>query len=254
MSRNISIIALDGLPLVEPGDDITGLIIAALDAMNETLLDGDILVIAQKIISKAEDCYVNLSSVSPSPEAVNLAQQTGKDPRLVELILRESVAVVRYRPGVIIVEHRLGMVHANAGIDQSNIEDNDRVLLLPEDPDASAAGMRARLMQHYHIELAVIVNDSAGRAWRNGITGYAIGCAGITPLLDLRGSPDLFGRPLRVTQVAVADELAAAASIMMGQGNEAVPAVIIRGARAERSDDTAGVLLRDPAEDMFRDW
>ena len=240
--------------MIEPGDDLAALIITSLEAVNETLLDGDILVIAQKIISKAEDRYVSLSSVSPSLEAVNLARQTGKDPRLVELILQESVAVARYRHGVLIVEHRLGMVHANAGIDQSNIGDDDRVLLLPEDPDASAAGMRARLMQHYRIDLAVIVNDSGGRAWRNGITGYAIGCAGITPLLDLRGTPDLFGRPLMVTQVAVADELAAAASIMMGQGNEAVPAVIIRGARVERGGDTAGVLIRDPAEDMFRDW
>ena len=192
MSQNISIIAVTGLPLVTPGDDIAGLVVSALDTVHETLTAGDVLVIAQKIISKAEDRYVSLATITPSAEAVTLARKTGKDPRLVELILRESLAVVRYRPGVIIVEHRLGIVHANAGIDQSNIEGADRVLLLPEDPDASAAHIRKRLMQHYDIDLAVIVNDSGGRAWRNGVIGYAIGCAGINPLVDLRGTADLF--------------------------------------------------------------
>lgn len=254
MSRKISIIALDGLPLVMPGDDITGLIIAALDTARETLIDGDVLVIAQKIISKTEHRYVSLASVTPSAAAVTLAEKTGKDPRLVELILRESIAVVRYRPGVIIVEHRLGIVHANAGIDQSNIEGDDRVLLLPEDPDASAAHIRARLMEHYGVDTAIIINDSGGRAWRNGVIGYAIGCAGINPLVDLRGTEDLYGRRLKVTQVAVADELAGAASMMMGQGKEAIPAVIIRGARVEHGDGGAGVLIRDPSEDLFRDW
>jgi len=254
MTPKVSMIPVAGLPMIEPGDDIAGMIITSMDAETETIIQGDILVVAQKIISKAEDRYVSLSSVTPSPEAVNLAQQTGKDPRLVELILQESVAVVRYRNNVIIVEHRLGMVHANAGIDQSNIGGDDRVLLLPDNPDASAARLRERIRQHYDIDLAVIVSDSGGRAWRNGIIGYAIGCSGITPLLDLRGTPDLFGRPLKVTQVAVADELAAAASVMMGQGREAIPAVIIRGARTERGEAGADVLIRDPAEDMFRDW
>lgn len=250
----VSIIPVAGLPLIEPGDDIAAMIINALDAIKDTLFPGDVLVIAQKIISKAEDRYVRLSSITPSPEAVNLAQQTGKDPRLVELILRESVAVVRYRYGVIIVEHRLGMVHANAGIDQSNIEGDDRVLLLPDNPNASATRIRDRLRQHYDIDPAVIVSDSGGRAWRIGIIGYAIGCSGINPLLDLRGTLDLFGQPLRVTQVAVADEMAAAASLVMGQGGEAIPAVIIRGTHTPTGAGGADELIRDPAEDMFRDW
>lgn len=254
MTLNISIIPVMGLPLIEPGDDIAAMFISALEAMHETLIHGDVLVIAQKIISKAEDRYVCLASVDPSEEAVTLAQKTGKDARLVELILRESVAVIRHRPGVIIVEHRLGMVHANAGIDQSNIEGDDRVLLLPEDPDASATRMRAQLMQHYGTTLAVIINDSSGRAWRNGITGYAIGCSGMNPLVDLKGVPDLFGRKLMVTQVAVADEIAAAASMMMGQGKEGIPAAIIRGAHAESGGGGADALIRDPGEDLFRDW
>lgn len=254
MTGKISIIPVAGLPLVAPGDDIAALIISGLNADDETLIDGDVLVIAQKIISKAEDRYVNLDSVAPSKEAVALARETGKDPRLVELILQESKAVVRRRPGVIIVEHRLGIIHANAGIDQSNIEGEDRVLLLPEDPDASASDIRMRLMQHFDIELAVIINDSSGRAWRNGVVGYAIGCSGINPLVDLRGTEDLYGRRLAVTEVAVADEVACAASIMMGQAKEAIPAVIIRGACLERSGGGMAVLIRDPAEDLFRDW
>ena len=254
MTQKISLIPVTELPLVIPGDDISALIISTLDDADETLVDGDVLVIAQKIISKAEDRYVSLDTVSPSEEAFNLARKTGKDPRLVELILQESTAVVRYRPGVIIVEHRLGIIHANAGIDQSNIEGEDRVLLLPEDPDASAANIRMRLMGHYDIELAVIINDSSGRAWRNGVVGYAIGCSGINPLADLRGNTDLYGRKLTVTVVAVADEMACAASLLMGQGKEAVPAVIIRGARVERGGGGAGVLMREPSEDLFRDW
>ena len=254
MTRKISVIPVTGLPLVAPGDDVAALIIAALDSADDTLNDGDVLVIAQKIISKAEDRYVSLNSVIPSDEAATLAQKTGKDPRLVELILSESKAVVRYRPGVIIVEHRLGIIHANAGIDQSNVDGEDRVLLLPEDPDASAADIRMRLMQHYDIELAVIINDTSGRAWRNGVLGYAIGCSGINPLVDLRGTADLYGRKLVVTEVAVADEMACAASMLMGQGKEAVPAVVIRGARVEQGGGGAGVLIRDPSEDLFRDW
>ena len=254
MTQSISIIPVTGLPLIKPGDDIAALIIAALDDANDSIVQGDILVVAQKIISKAEDRYVSLSTVKPSAAAQDLAQKTAKDPRLVELILRESVAVVRCRQNVIIVEHRLGMVHANAGIDQSNVEGEDRVLLLPEDPDASAAAINERLAQHYGCAPGVIINDSGGRAWRNGITGYAIGCAGIKPLLDLRGTPDLYGRDLLVTQVAVADELAAAASLVMGQSNEAIPAVIIRGAHIQPGRDSARMLIRDPAEDLFRDW
>lgn len=254
MIRKISIIPVMGLPLIAPGDDISSLIISALDAAREILIAGDVLVIAQKIISKAEDRYISLDTVTPSDGAMTLAQKTGKDPRLVELILRESLAVVRYRPGVIIVEHRLGIIHANAGIDQSNIEGDDRVLLLPENPDASAGRIRNSLMKHYDIDLAVIINDSGGRAWRNGVIGYAIGCAGLNPLVDLRGTADLYGRKLMVTEVAVADELACAASVLMGQGKEAVPAVIIRGARVEHGGGGTGVLIRDPAEDLFRDW
>ncbi len=256
MSRCLELIAVADFPLVEPGNDLAQLAIGALDKADLRLQSGDVVVAAQKIISKAEGRYRLLRSVTASTEARELALKVDKDPRLVQLILDESKAIIRHRLGVLIVEHKLGFVHANAGIDQSNIvqrEGEQQVLLLPEDPDHSAAKLQAGLERHYCIKLGVIVNDSTGRAWRNGTVGMAIGSAGIEPLQDLVGTSDLFQRKLQVTSVAVADELAAAASFMMGQAGEATPLVIVRGAQLKYSNaHTASDLLRPIAEDLFR--
>lgn len=243
--------ALPGLPRVAPGDDLAALIGEALARANLRLASGDVLVVAQKIVSKAEDRYVDLNAVRVGERARALAVETGKDPRLVQLILDESVAVVRQRPGVLIVEHRNGYVHANAGVDQSNIEqhpDRPRALLLPQDPDASAARLRRALGG----EVNVIINDTAGRAWRNGVMGFALGTAGFEPVVDLIGRQDMFGNVLQITQVAVADELAAAASFVMGQAAEATPVVLIRGATLVPSEGNSSSLLRAREHDLFR--
>ncbi|MCA0900567.1 coenzyme F420-0:L-glutamate ligase [Microbulbifer agarilyticus] len=255
MAQRMELIALPDFPLVEPGDDLAAYILQSLHRADIALVDGDVLVLAQKIFSKAENRYAYLNQVEVSPEAYGLADKTDKDPRLVQLILDESVEVVRHRPGAIIVEHRLGYVHANAGIDQSNIESdfsNQRVLLLPEDPDRSVAVLRRELGNATGVDIAVIMNDSAGRAWRNGTVGFALGTAGLQPLVDLVGEADLFGRALETTTVAVADELAAAASFLMGQAAEAVPAVLIRGANLPRADIGSGSLIRERSQDLFR--
>jgi coenzyme F420-0:L-glutamate ligase/coenzyme F420-1:gamma-L-glutamate ligase len=256
VSRALQLLGLQDFPLVEPGDDLAQLLPAALEANDLVLEEGDVLVLAQKIVSKAEGRYVHLSSVAPGPAAMELAAAADKDPRQAELILRESSAVLRRRPGVIIVEHKLGYVHANAGIDKSNLPENKEdpaVLLLPEDPDGSAELLRRELQQRYHCtQLAVIINDSAGRAWRMGTVGMAIGTAGIEPLRNQIGEPDLFGRALEVTEVAVADELAAAASFVMGQAAEGCPVVLIRGAHWRPAEVGSAALLRDPSQDMFR--
>jgi coenzyme F420-0:L-glutamate ligase/coenzyme F420-1:gamma-L-glutamate ligase len=251
----MTLFALPDFPLVEPGDDIAALVLSSLASANLTLESGDVLVLAQKIISKSEDRYGYLNQVTPSAQALALAQQVDKDPRLVELILSESKEVVRQRPGVVVVEHRLGYVHANAGIDKSNIssdENNPRVLLLPLDSDASASQLRATLQQKLGLDIKVIINDSAGRAWRNGTVGMAIGTAGFEPLQNLIGQQDLFNRQLEVTEVAVADELAAAASFLMGQAAQASPVVLIRGANLAASEVGSTSLIRDKAQDLFR--
>ncbi len=255
MSRALQLIPLQEFPLVEPGQDLGKIILQSLRDNSLTLEDGDIVVVAQKVISKAEGRYARLSDVTPSVEAQRLAEQADKDPRQAELILRESREVLRVRPGVIIVEHKLGYVHANAGIDKSNIpsdENDPQVLLLPEDSDASAESLRKLLVAEFDARLAVIVNDSAGRAWRNGTVGMAIGCAGIEPVSDQVGDPDLFGRALEITEVAVADELAAAASFVMGQADEGCPVVLVRGAAWNTSDSGHKPLLRSADMDMFR--
>ena len=247
----MQLIALPDFPLVEPGDDLVAAIRTALSRAELQLATGDVLVVAQKIVSKAENRYVNLNEVVVGDKAKVLAVETGKDPRLVQLILDESVAVLRHRPGVLIVEHRNGYVHANAGIDQSNIKHqlgNPRALLLPKDPDASAARLRAGLGG----QVNVIINDTAGRAWRNGVVGFALGTAGFDPVVDLIGESDLFGNTLKVTQVAVADELAAAASFVMGQAAQATPVVLVRGARLAPSANTSASLLRQREHDLFR--
>ena len=251
--RELQLMALPDMPEVEGGAALGDLVWAAMARAELTPQAGDILVLAQKIVSKAEGRVVQLASVTPSEGALNLAQEAGKDPRIVELMLRESRKVLRVKPGVIIVEHRLGFVMANAGIDQSNVQGaEDAVLLLPVDPDASARVLRDALREKCGLEIGVLIIDSFGRAWRNGVSGTAIGVAGIPALVDLRGNKDREGRVLKVTQVAAADELAAAASLIMGQAGEGTPAVLVRGFPYAQRESSINELLRPEAEDLFR--
>lgn len=251
----IELIAVPGIPLVRPGDDLAALVVAALAAAGLALQPHDIVVFAQKVVSKAEGRIVDLSGIAPSPQAVELARAGGKDPRLVELVLSESKRIVRHRGEVLITEHRSGFVMANAGVDQSNVggRDGDGVaLLLPEDADASARRLSEALSRHFGCPVATIVSDSFGRPWRRGTVGVAIGCAGLPALRDLRGMPDLFGRPLQVTEVAYADEIAAAASLLMGQADEGHPAVIVRGLPPAGAPAPAATLVRPAETDLFR--
>jgi len=247
---------LNGIPIIKPGDDLAGLIISGLTRTQIALESGDILVIAQKIVSKSENRFVNLTSVSSSKRAEDLAPQIDKDARLIELILRESKSILRLRPGTIIVEHRLGFVCANAGIDHSNVSkqagDDDWVLLLPEDPDHSAKLIRRKIEARCQQSIGVLIIDSHGRAWRLGTVGVAIGFSGLPGVEDLRGDPDLFGRTLQVTQVGAADELAAAASLVMGQAAEGNPVVHVRGFPYSLREGSLQELIRPEEEDMFR--
>lgn len=252
---DLGLSALRGFPMVAPGDDLAALLVASLKQNNISPCGNDVLVLAQKIVSKAEGRYVSLRDVTPSSRARELAAATGKDPRMVELILAESREVVKHRRGVLIVEHRLGLVMANAGIDQSNIEHPDgdeRALLLPENPDASCAKLKARVDAAFGVDLGVVINDSFGRPWREGVTGVAIGAAGLPARLNLVGSPDLFGRAMRMTEIAFADEIAAAASLLMGQTDAGLPVVHIRGLRWDAPARPAADLLRPRHRDMFR--
>lgn len=244
--------ALPGLPLVGPGDDLCRIILDALVRADLSLQDGDVLVVAQKVVSKAEGCQVELAQVEPSPRAVELAQQIEKDPRLVQVILSESREVMRTRPGLIVVEHRLGFVCANAGVDHSNVAGEGWVLTLPRDPDASAARIRAELESASGAKLGVLIIDSHGRAWRTGTVGVAIGVSGFPALLDLRGRPDLFGEILVSTQVGLADEVAAAASALMGQADEGRPVIHLRGLPYPLREGSLSELLRPRQEDLFR--
>jgi coenzyme F420-0:L-glutamate ligase/coenzyme F420-1:gamma-L-glutamate ligase len=252
----LTLTPLLNIPLVKPGDDIAVQIIAALGSQGLILEPGDILVIAQKIVSKAEGRFVNLATVNPSQEAIVLAQQVGKDPRLIELVIQESKKILRFRPGTIIVEHRLGFICANAGIDHSNVhrevEGEDWVLLLPENPDVSAEELRFRLEEISDVPLGILIIDSHGRAWRLGTAGVAIGISGIPGLVDLRGKMDLFGYTLRITQVGAADELASAASLVMGQAAEGTPVVHVRGFPYELREGCLGELIRPEEQDLFR--
>lgn len=254
-AKRLEIFALANLPLIQPGHDLVGEILHSLDDEGERLLAGDIVIVAQKIVSKSEGRYVRLADVKPSQTATALAQEVGKDPRLVELVLSESRFVLRCRPGVLIVEHQLGYVIANAGIDASNVQaepDDPRVLLLPIDPDRTAAEIRGRLEAHCGCLIGVVINDSVGRAWRNGAVGTCLGSAGVPAHHDLRGSLDLFGRPLAVSTMGLSDELSSAASLMQGQGNEGRPVVVVRGLQWHPSSQTARDLIRPIDEDLFR--
>jgi coenzyme F420-0:L-glutamate ligase/coenzyme F420-1:gamma-L-glutamate ligase len=251
----LQLFALPDLPMVRAGDDLANLIIAGLTRAGRTLVDRDVLVVAQKIVSKSENRIVDLATVTPTPQAIALAAEVGKDPRLVEVILSESTRVVRSRPNLIIVQHRLGFVMANAGVDQSNVAPADgvhRALLLPENPDLSAERLRARLSAHYAARIGVIISDSFGRAWRRGTSGIAIGAAGLPSLIDLRGSPDLFGRTLEVSIIGFADEIAAAASLLQGQAAEARPVVLVRGLTWTAPETPAAELIRPTNEDLFQ--
>lgn len=253
----LTLTALPEIPLIQPGDDLAGIMLHAVNHIGLQLQDGDILVVAQKIVSKAEGRLVRLSQVSPSPRAVQLAVETNKDPRLIELVLRESRVVLRTRPGTIIVEHRLGFVCANAGIDHSNVGaggdlSEDWMLLLPENPDASAQRLRQCLEEYTGARIGILIIDSHGRAWRLGTVGIAIGLAGMPGLADLRGQPDLFGYSLRVTEVGVADELAAAASLVMGQAAEGTPVVHVRGFPYPLREAALPELIRPENQDLFR--
>lgn len=246
---------IPGIPLVRPRDDLAELLILACERQAISPKEGDVLVLAQKVVSKAEARYIDLATVVPSARAQSLAAEVEKDPRLVEVILGESRRVVRRRPGILIVEHRLGFVMANAGVDRSNVDPEagaEPVLLLPRDPDGSAATLRARLSAHFGKPLAVIISDSWGRAWRRGTVGVALGAAGLPAVMDLRGRPDLFGHELRVTETGFADEIASAASLLMGQAAEATPAVLVSGLSWSAPSMPANALIRPPEEDLFR--
>lgn len=255
MANSVTYFAVPGIPLIEPGDDLAAVIAGALEKAKFPLIPSDILVIAQKIVSKSENRYVSLKDVRPSEAASRLAEQTGKDARYLEVVLRESEEIVRHRPNIVIAAHRLGFVMANAGIDQSNIEHaggEERVLLLPQDPDKFAAELRTRLNKRCETDIGVIINDSFGRPFRIGVTGVALGVAGIPSLLDKIGAPDLFGRSLQMTEIAVADEIAAGASLLMGQAAEGQPVVVVRGLTFSEAPRPAAALVRPRERDMFR--
>jgi len=248
---------LQQIPLVCPGDNLADLLLSSLQTARINLEDGDILVVAQKIVSKAEGRLVNLCTITPSKEAVELAKRSDKDPRLVELIIRESREVLRVRPGTIIVEHKLGFICASAGIDHSNVlgkdgNPDDWVLLLPEDPDRSALEIRRNIKVATGSRIGVLIIDSHGRAWRIGTIGMAIGISGIPGVVDKRGWKDLFGYRLKITIVAAADELAAAASLVMGEAAEGNPAVHVRGFPYQLRESSLKELIRNKENDLFR--
>ncbi len=252
---SLSLKTVPGIPLIKPGDNLAGIIFESIEKARLQLTDNDVLVIAQKIVSKAENRIVYLDKVTPGEEAIQLAAQADKDPRLVELILQESNEVVRFKEGVIIVEHHSGIVMANAGIDHSNVgrqADKQQVTLLPEDANTSAANLRRELGKLSGKRVGVIINDSIGRAWRTGTVGTAIGSSGVTPLRDLRGEQDLFGEILRVSETADADALASAACLLMGEAADASPLVIIRGYHPGSGEQNTRELIRSKEDDMFR--
>jgi coenzyme F420-0:L-glutamate ligase/coenzyme F420-1:gamma-L-glutamate ligase len=249
-AASIKILPVPGLPEFEEGDDLVAEIVVAAGRARVKFGDGDVLLIAQKIVSKVEGRLTQLSAVVPSPRAAELAAKLKKDPRLIEVIQRESRRMVRSDP-VLIVETHHGLVCANAGVDQSNIPGSDVVSLLPRDPDGSARRLAAALRKRTGKRIAVIISDTFGRPWRLGLTNVAIGAAGVPALLDLRGKRDLHGKPLHATIIAVADELAAAAGLVMGKA-AGIPAVIIRGYHYRFTVDPAARILRPASEDLFR--
>ena len=255
MSTRLELIAIAGLPMVQAGDDLAALLADGMAQAGLAPRDGDVLVLAQKIVSKAEGRAVVLADVTPSEEAERLGAEIGQDPRLVQVVLSESSRVVRSRPNLMIMQHRLGFIMANAGVDQSNVAPADgvaRALLLPLDPDGSAERLRDALAARFGVRLGVVISDSFGRPWRRGTVGVAIGCAGLPSLIDLRGQPDLFGRTLEVSIIGFADEIAAAASLLQGQAAEGQPAVLLRGLTWSAPDMPVAEVVRPMGEDLFR--
>jgi coenzyme F420-0:L-glutamate ligase/coenzyme F420-1:gamma-L-glutamate ligase len=255
MTTRLELFAVPGVPMVQAGDDLAAVIADAIGGASMALADGDVLVLAQKIVSKAEARTVVLGDVVPTAEAVALAEEVGKDPRLVQVVLSESSRVVRSRPNLMIMQHNLGFVMANAGVDQSNVAPADgvaRALLLPLDPDGTAERLRADLAGRLGVKLGVVISDSFGRPWRRGTVGVAIGCAGLPSLIDLRGQPDLFGRTLEVSIIGFADEIAAAASLLQGQAAEGQPVIVVRGLTWTAPDMPVAEIVRPMGEDLFR--
>lgn len=249
-----SVLPIIGLPEIVAGDDLGALLTARLSEAQPGLQSGDILVVTQKIVSKAEGRSVDLADMVPSIEAQVLASEVNKDPALVELVLRESSAVVRKAPNILITRHRLGHVMANAGIDASNIGSSNggNVLLLPLDPDASAARIADAVEAHFGYRTGVVISDSFGRPWRMGTVNVAIGVAAMPAIIDQRGQPDRDGRIMQMTMIAVADAVAAAAGLAMGEGDEGIPAVIVRGLRLPGEHQTSRAIVRPVNEDLFR--
>ncbi|MFN8499745.1 MAG: coenzyme F420-0:L-glutamate ligase [Anaerolineae bacterium] len=255
MLPQITLVAVPNLPVIQPGDDLGALIVGSLGAADWPLAAGDVVVVAQKVVSKIENRLARLDLVEPGEAAQELAQRIGKDPRLVQLVLDESRAVVRTGPGLLIVEQRNGLICANAGIDRSNIQqggEGEWVALLPLDPDLSARRLRDRLVELTGLRLAVIITDTHGRPWRDGASGIAIGVAGIAPLQDRRGERDLFGYELQHTIVGLADQAASAASLLQGQAAEGQPVVVVRGLAYEAREASAAEILRPRERDLFR--
>jgi coenzyme F420-0:L-glutamate ligase/coenzyme F420-1:gamma-L-glutamate ligase len=247
------VIAVEGLPLIQPGDNLGELIINAAKKQNMPLQEGDIIVVTHVVVSKAEGNIVSLDDVVPSKQAREIAQKTSKDPAMVEIILQETKDIVRVGPASIITETKNGIVCANAGVDRSNVSGDRNVVLLPKNPNASAQNIRREIKRLTGADVAVIVSDTHGRPFRMGEINVAIGVAGIEPIRDRRGEKDLFGYVLKVKQTAVADELASAAELVIGQANEGVPVAIIRGYQYKTSEDTsAASLTRPKAMDLFR--
>jgi coenzyme F420-0:L-glutamate ligase / coenzyme F420-1:gamma-L-glutamate ligase len=246
--KRIEVLGVEGFPEVRPGDDLNRMI---SESVGENLRTGDVLVVTHKIVSKAEDHLIDLRTVEPSTLAKGYARRFGKDPRQIEVVLRESRRIVRMDRGIVISETHHGFVCANAGVDASNVPGDDTVCLLPLDPDASAARLREALAEDPGVEVAVVISDSFGRAWRHGITDVAIGVAGMDPVADYRGRRDPHGYPMEASVLAVADELAAAAELVMGK-TEGIPLAIVRGYSYSPAPGSARDLLMPPDRDMFR--
>jgi coenzyme F420-0:L-glutamate ligase/coenzyme F420-1:gamma-L-glutamate ligase len=251
---SLSLFAPENFPLLNPGQSLLDAIEASLKSSDFELRDKDILVVAQKVVSKSENRFLDLATVEVTPEAETFASQCHKEPRFIQAVLNESASVIRCVPGVFIVRHRLGFCLANAGIDQSNIDSQGKelVLLLPQDPDNSARNLRQGLRQRLGVDIGVVISDSFGRPWRIGTTGVCIGCAGITPVRDQRGEQDLYGRTLQVTQPALGDEIAGAASLLMGEASEGRPLAVLRGLAVTADNTSALSLVRNSNEDLFR--
>jgi coenzyme F420-0:L-glutamate ligase/coenzyme F420-1:gamma-L-glutamate ligase len=250
MARALQVIGIEGMPEVRPGDDLVALLLDALSAQGLALQQGDILVLTQKVVSKAEGRVVALAEVEPSAFAHTVARAMGKDPRLIEVILRQARRIVRMDRQVLLVETPQGLVCANAGVDRSNVGEG-RAVLLPQDPDASARAIRREIKRRAGVDVAVLITDTFGRPWREGLTEVAIGVAGLAPLKDYRGQRDRFGVPLQATVVAVADELACAAGLVM-EKLAGIPAALIRGYAYEPQEGAASALVRPAERDLFR--